>query len=127
MAQLTFHGAAQTVTGSKYLLESDGHRILIDCGLFQGLKELRELNWSDPPFNARTLSAVVLSHAHIDHIGYLPRLVRNGYKGPVYCTPATADLTEIMLLDAAKIQESDAEYAERKQFSKHKPPLPLFD
>ncbi len=127
MIRLTFLGAAQTVTGSKYLLEADAARVLIDCGLFQGLKALRELNWKPLPFPPASLAAVVLTHAHIDHIGYLPRLVRDGFNKPVYCTPATADLCELMLYDAAKNQEEDAEYANRKGFSRHKPALPLFD
>ena len=127
MAQLTFHGAAETVTGSKYLLESGSTKVLIDCGMFQGLKELRERNWAPLPFAADELASVVVTHAHIDHIGYLPRLVKFGYSGTVYCTPATEDLAGIMLLDAAKLQESDADYANRKKFSKHHPALPLFD
>jgi metallo-beta-lactamase family protein len=127
MPQLTFLGAAQTVTGSKYLLEADGARVLVDCGLFQGLKELREKNWAPLPFAADSIDCVVLTHAHIDHIGYLPRLVNQGYAGPIYATPATVELTELMLFDSAKIQESDAEYANRKGFSRHKPALPLYD
>ena len=127
MASLTFHGAAETVTGSKYLLESEGARILIDCGLFQGLKKLRLMNWDKLPFAADSVQAVVLTHAHIDHSGYLPRLVKLGFEGPVHCTPGTLDLGELLLLDAAKIQEDDADYANRKGFSKHKPALPLFD
>lgn len=124
--QLTFHGAAGTVTGSKYLLEADGARVLIDCGMFQGLKKLRERNWAGTPFKAGELDAVLLTHAHLDHTGYLPRVVREGFNGPVYCTPATAKLAEIILLDSAKIQENDAAYANKKGFSKHKPALPLY-
>ena len=127
MITLTFHGAAETVTGSKYLLRNDDEKILIDCGMFQGLKELRLRNWSPLPFDAESLAAIVLTHAHIDHIGYLPRVVKFGYAGPAYCTPATAELARIMLLDAAKLQETDAVYANRKKFSKHHPALPLFD
>src|SRR5215471_19068202 len=127
MIRLSFHGAAETVTGSKYLLEADGARILVDCGLFQGLKPLRELNWKPLPFSAASVQAVVLTHAHIDHVGYLPRFVRDGFSGTVYCTPATAELAEIVLYDAAKNHEEDADYANRKGFSKHKPALPLFD
>lgn len=127
MARLTFYGAAETVTGSKYLLEAAGKRLMVDCGLFQGLKRLRLLNWEKLPFDPQSVAAVVLTHAHIDHIGYLPRFVKSGYRGPVYCTPATADLAEIMLLDAAKIQEADAQYANKKHFSKHHPALPLFE
>jgi metallo-beta-lactamase family protein len=127
MIRLTFHGAAETVTGSKYLLEADKARILVDCGLFQGLKQLRELNWKPLPFPAASVQGVVLTHAHIDHIGYLPRFVRDGFRGPVWCTPATADLAAIMLFDAAKNQQEDADYANDKGFSKHEPALPLYE
>lgn len=127
MVRLTFHGAAETVTGSKYLLEADGAKVLIDCGLFQGLKELRERNWQRLPFDPAHVDAVVLTHAHIDHVGYLPRLVKDGFRGPAYCTPATESLAGLLLLDAAHNQEDDASYANRKGFSKHKPALPLFD
>ena len=123
---LGFHGGAGTVTGSRFLLEANGKRLLIDCGLFQGLKELRLKNWERPSFDARSIDAIVLTHAHIDHSGYLPRLVKEGFRGPIYCTPATRDLGEILLLDAARLQEEDAEYANRKGFSKHHPALPLF-
>jgi len=123
---LGFHGGAGTVTGSKELLEADGKRLLIDCGLFQGLKELRLMNWDRPTFNPATIGAVVITHAHIDHTGYLPRLVKAGYRGPIYTTPATKELAQILLLDAARLQEEDAEYANRKHYSKHKPALPLF-
>ncbi|MGE0606054.1 MAG: MBL fold metallo-hydrolase RNA specificity domain-containing protein [Pirellulales bacterium] len=126
MLRLTFHGAAETVTGSKYLLEEGDARVLIDCGLFQGLKELRLKNWDKLTFDARALPAVVLTHAHIDHTGYLPALVKQGFSGPIYCTPATAELTELLLLDSAKNQEEDADYANRKGYSKHKPALPLY-
>jgi metallo-beta-lactamase family protein len=121
-----FHGGAGTVTGSKHLVEADGKRLLIDCGLFQGLKELRLMNWQPPAFNAASIAAVVLTHAHIDHSGYLPRLVKAGYRGPIYATPATRDLAGILLRDAARLQEEDAEYANRKGYSKHRPALPLF-
>jgi metallo-beta-lactamase family protein len=127
MVQLTFHGAAETVTGSKYLLETDGAAVLIDCGLFQGLKELRLKNWQPLEFDPGQVDTVVLTHAHIDHVGFLPRFVKLGYQGPVYCTPATKDLAEIILLDSAKNQEDDADYANRKGFSKHKPAQPLYD
>lgn len=127
MIRLTFHGAAHTVTGSKYLLEADGASVLVDCGLFQGLKKLRELNWAGTPFKAGELDAVLLTHAHLDHCGYLPRVVKEGYNHRVFCTPATAKLAEIIMLDSAKIQEQDAEYANKKGFSKHKPALPLYD
>ncbi|QDU58216.1 MBL fold metallo-hydrolase RNA specificity domain-containing protein [Aeoliella mucimassa] len=127
MTQLTFHGAARTVTGSKYLLEADGARVLIDCGMFQGLKKLRELNWQPTPFDIKNLDAVLLTHAHLDHCGYLPRIVRQGYHNRIFCTPATAKLAEIIMLDSAKIQEHDADYANKKGFSKHKPALPLYE
>jgi metallo-beta-lactamase family protein len=127
MPSITFHGAARTVTGSKYLLEANGQQVLIDCGLFQGLKELRLKNWDATPFDVKSLDAVVLTHAHLDHVGFLPRIVKQGYKGPVYCTEATRELAEIILLDSAKCQEYDAAYANKKGFSKHKPALPLYD
>ncbi|WP_428308703.1 MBL fold metallo-hydrolase RNA specificity domain-containing protein [Lacipirellula sp.] len=127
MATLTFHGAARTVTGSKYLLEADGAQVLVDCGLFQGLKELRELNWKPTPFDVRAVDAVVLTHAHLDHVGYLPRIVKQGFNRRIYATDATRDLAEIILLDSAKCQEQDAAYANRKGFSKHQPALPLYD
>lgn len=126
MATLTFLGAAKTVTGSKYLVESDGHRVLVDCGLFQGLKELRELNWQPLPVEAASINAVVLTHAHIDHTGYLPRLVKDGFKGRVFCTPGTADLCRVMLPDAGRLAEEDAKEANREGYSKHVPALPLF-
>jgi metallo-beta-lactamase family protein len=127
MPQLTFLGAAQTVTGSKYLLEAEQGRVLIDCGLFQGLKPLRLLNWNPLPFAASSVQAVVLTHAHIDHVGYLPRFVRDGYRGPVYCTPATAELAQIILYDCAKNEEEDADYMNDKGVSKHKPAMPLYN
>jgi metallo-beta-lactamase family protein len=127
MVRISFHGAAETVTGSKYLLESGGVRVLLDCGLFQGLKELRLKNWDALPFDPRSIECVVLTHAHIDHTGYLPRLVKLGYNGHVLGTQATVDLTELLLLDSAKNQEEDAEYANRKGFSKHHPARPLYD
>lgn len=127
MPQLTFHGAARTVTGSKFLLEEDGVRVLVDCGMFQGLKELRLRNWQPTPFDVNSLDAVVLTHAHLDHVGYLPRVVKEGYEHRIFCTPATNKLAELILLDSAKVQEYDAAYANRKGFSKHKPALPLYD
>ena len=127
MVRLSFHGAAETVTGSKYLLEADGTRALVDCGLFQGLKKLRELNWQHQPFDAAGIQGVILTHAHIDHTGQLPLLVKQGFRGPIYCTGATAELTEILLLDSSETQVRDAEYANRKGFSKHKPALPLYN
>jgi len=126
MLRLSFHGATETVTGSKYLLETDRAQVLFDCGLFQGLKHLRELNWRPPPYPPRQLESIVLTHAHLDHTGYLPRMAREGFNCPIYCTPATAELTELILLDSAKIQEEDANYANRSGYSKHKPALPLY-
>ena len=126
MGRIQFWGGVGTVTGSKYLVESGGRQVLVDCGLFQGLKELRERNWRRPPFEPRSLDAVALTHAHIDHVGYLPRLVAEGYQGPVYATRGTAELIGLLLPDSARIQEEDAEYANRKGFSKHRPALPLY-
>ncbi len=124
--RVKFLGGAGTVTGSKFLLEVNQFRILVDCGMFQGLKQLRLLNWDDFPVDASQIDAVVLTHAHLDHSGYLPRLVKQGYGGPVYCTRGTADLLEVLLLDSAKLQEEEADYAHRKGYSKHKDPRPLY-
>lgn len=124
---LTFLGGAGTVTGSKYLIRADGRHILLDCGLFQGLKELRLRNWRQPPFQAHQIEAVVLSHAHIDHSGYLPLLVRQGFRGPILCTPGTADLLRVLLPDSAHLQEEEAARANRYGYSKHKPALPLYE
>ena len=126
MPSLTFWGAAGTVTGSKYLIESDRGRVLIDAGLFQGGRELRERNWQEPPFNAASLDAVLLTHAHIDHTGYLPRLVRHGFRGPVFCSRGTADLAKILLPDSARLQEEEADYRNRHKITKHTPALPLY-
>jgi metallo-beta-lactamase family protein len=123
---LSFHGGAGTVTGSRYLLESAGTTILVDAGLFQGLKKLRLLNWRPPDFDVDRIDHLLLTHAHIDHAGYLPRLVQDGYQGPVHCTTATFDLARLLLLDAAKIQEEDARYANKRGFSTHHPALPLY-
>lgn len=123
---LTFLGAAETVTGSRYLLESRRSRVLLDCGLFQGYKKLRQRNWAGPGFTAASLDAVVLTHAHLDHSGYLPRLMKAGFTGPVYCTPGTLDLLRILLPDAGYLQEEEAKFAARAGYSKHAPPLPLF-
>lgn len=125
-ASLRFLGAAGTVTGSRHLLRLGGRSILVDCGLFQGLKELRLKNWAAFPVDPSTIDDVVLTHAHLDHSGYLPKLVREGFRGRVFCTTATADLCELLLLDSAKIQESDAAFANRHGFSKHHPALPLY-
>ncbi len=124
--QVKFLGAAQSVTGSKYLLSIGTFTVMVDCGMFQGLKELRERNWDEFPVDPATINAVVITHAHIDHTGYLPSLVRQGFNGPVYCTSATAGLAEILLLDAAKLQEEEAAFAAKEGFSKHHPPLPLY-
>ncbi|HZP93514.1 MAG TPA: MBL fold metallo-hydrolase [Burkholderiales bacterium] len=124
--QLKFLGATGTVTGSKYLVQADAKKILVDCGLFQGLKQLRLRNWEPLPVDARQIDAVVLTHAHIDHSGYLPLLAKNGFAGKVRCSPATADLCRILLPDAGHLQEEEAEYANRKRFSKHTPALPLY-
>jgi len=124
--KLTFLGAAETVTGSKYLLEGAGIRVLIDCGLFEGTKNLRLRNWAPPPIALDTLGAVILTHAHIDHSGYLPVLARMGYRGPVYATSGTADLCRVMLRDSAKLQEEEAAFANQHGHSKHRPALPLY-
>lgn len=126
MASIHFLGAAGTVTGSKFLLEHEGQRVLIDCGLFQGRKELRRLNWEPLPVPVSSLDAIVLTHAHIDHTGGLPRVVRAGYNGPIYCTPGTRDLSALLLPDSAHLQEEEARYANKEHFSKHQPALPLY-
>jgi metallo-beta-lactamase family protein len=123
---LQFLGAARTVTGSKFLLEHRGKRVLIDCGLFQGRKELRQRNWRALPVPPRNIDAVVLTHAHIDHTGSLPRLVHDGFHGPVYCTSGTRDLAGLMLPDSAYLQEEEARYANKEGYSKHRPALPLY-
>ncbi|MCD8498189.1 MAG: MBL fold metallo-hydrolase [Alphaproteobacteria bacterium] len=124
--KLTFLGATGTVTGSKYLLEDDGRKFLIDCGLFQGLKELRLRNWDKLPVNPADIDAVVLTHAHIDHSGYVPLLVKNGFDGPIYCSEGTADLCDILLPDSGYLQEEDAIQANKHGYSKHHPALPLY-
>jgi metallo-beta-lactamase family protein len=124
---LHFFGAAGTVTGSRYLLESRGSRFLIDCGLFQGLKSLRLRNWAPFPVKPKSVSAVLLTHAHLDHSGYLPAFARDGFKGPIHTSRATRALCEILLADSAHLQEQDAEFANRRGFSKHHPALPLYD
>lgn len=126
MASIEFWGGVGTVTGSKYLVVTDKARVLVDCGMFQGLKELRERNWQEPPFDPRSLNAVLITHAHIDHTGYLPRLVRHGFHGPVYCSRGTGDLLKILLPDAGRLQEEEADYRNRHQLTKHQPALPLY-
>ncbi|MEZ5337160.1 MAG: MBL fold metallo-hydrolase [bacterium] len=124
--KLTFLGAAQTVTGSKYLVEYAGKQILVDCGLFQGLKPLRLRNWDDFPIKPAEIDMVLLTHAHIDHSGYIPRLKKLGFHGKVYCTPATQKLCRILLPDSGYLQEEDAKYAKKKGSSKHEDPQPLY-
>jgi metallo-beta-lactamase family protein len=123
--RLEFLGGAGTVTGSRYLLEHDGRRVLVDCGLFQGLKQLRLRNWESFPVGPASVDAVVLTHAHIDHSGYLPALARQGFRGPVFATEATRDLSALMLPDSGHLQE-DVLYANRHRFSRHQPALPLY-
>lgn len=125
--RVKFLGAAQSVTGSKFLLELDNHKILVDCGLFQGLKDLRLKNWDAFPIDIYTIDQVVLSHAHLDHTGYLPKLFKEGFTGPVYCSNATEDLVQLILLDSAKLQEEEAMFAKKKGYSKHEDPKPLYD
>jgi metallo-beta-lactamase family protein len=127
MASITFYGGVGSVTGSKYLLESNGKKILVDCGLFQGEKELRERNWQDPPFAATEIDAVIITHAHIDHTGWLPRLVKLGFKGRITTSRATGDLLKILLPDSARLQEEEADYRNRHNLTKHTPALPLYD
>ncbi len=124
--KLTFAGAADTVTGSRYLLDSGGRQILLDCGLFQGFKKLRERNWARFALPPRDIDRVVLSHAHLDHSGYLPALVRDGFRGQVIATEATRELCEILLRDSARLQEEEAAFANRHGYSKHEPALPLY-
>lgn len=123
---IRFLGAAGTVTGSKHLLSTNGLNILIDCGLFQGLKQLRELNWKQLPVDPANINIIILTHGHLDHVGYLPRMIKQGFKGDIYCTRPTADLAEIVLKDSARIQEEDAEHANYHGYSKHSPALPLY-
>jgi metallo-beta-lactamase family protein len=123
---ITFLGGAGTVTGSKILVEVGGKRILIDCGLFQGLKELRLMNWSDFPIDPKSIDAIILTHAHLDHCGYIPLLVKKGFSGPIHCTHPTLELAEIILKDSAKIQEEDAERANSHHYTKHDKAVPLY-
>ena len=124
---LTFLGGTGTVTGSKFLVDSAGTRVLIDCGLFQGAKDLRRRNWDPFPVAPSQIGAVVLTHAHLDHCGYLPALVRNGFAGPVFTTSYTADLVEIVLRDSARLLAEDAEHANAHGWSRHHPALPLYE
>lgn len=127
MPRLTFLGAAGVVSGSRHLVEAEGRRVLVDCGLFQGEKHLRERNWDQFLVRPDSIDAVVLTHGHIDHSGYLPRLAREGFAGPIYTSPATVDLLGLLLYDSAKCQAEDAFYANRKGYSRHKPALPLYE
>lgn len=124
--RVKFLGGAGSVTGSRYLITTGDFRFLLECGLFQGLKPLRLRNWEEFPVDPTSIDAIVVSHAHIDHTGYLPKLVKDGFSGPIYCTHPTADLMEIMLLDSAKLQEEEAEFARKKGYSKHENPEPLY-
>lgn len=124
--RITFLGATDTVTGSRYLVDHDGKRILVDCGLFQGPKKLRQRNWSSPGFDVSSLEAVVLTHAHLDHTGYVPKLCKLGFRGRVYCTEGTRDLLRILLPDCGHLQEEEARLANRGGYSRHKPALPLY-
>ncbi len=127
MPEIGFHGAAGTVTGSRFLVRSGDESVLVDCGMYQGLKALRLKNWEPMPFDAASLPFVVLTHTHIDHAGMLPRLAREGFRGAILCTPATQELAELLLMDAAHLQEEDAAFYNRKGISKHRPALPLFE
>src|SRR5688572_9570692 len=127
MASITFYGGVGTVTGSKCLLENNGRRVLVDRGLFQGLKHHRERNWQDPRFAPSSIDAVIITHAHIDHTGWLPRLVKLGFEGPVFTSKATADLLKILLPDSGRLQEEEADYRNRHDLTRHAPALPLYD
>jgi metallo-beta-lactamase family protein len=124
---ITFLGGTGTVTGSKYLVQHEGQKLLVDCGLFQGYKQLRLRNWNPPSFAPQDINAIVLTHAHLDHSGYLPLLYVQGYRGKVYATPATCDLCAILLPDSGHIQEEDAGFVNRHGYTKHAPALPLYD
>jgi len=124
---IRFLGAVGTVTGSRFIVEGSSSKVMVDCGLYQGLKELRLKNWEPFPEDPKSIDAIIISHAHLDHCGYLPKLVREGYSGPIYCTPFTAKLAAIVLRDSAKLQTEDAKYAKKKGYSKHKEPAALYD
>ncbi len=126
MAKITFLGAAGTVTGSKYLVETGGKKLLVDCGLFQGGRVLTQRNWDKLPPDSATIDWILLTHAHIDHTGYLPKVVSAGYRGPIYCDAATRELCQLLLLDSAHLQEEDAKFAAAKKYSSHPTPLPLY-
>jgi metallo-beta-lactamase family protein len=126
MARITFLGASRTVTGSKYLIEAGGKRLLVDCGLFEGSKDLKQRNWDKCPVDPSTIDWVLLTHAHIDHTGYLPRLTRSGFRGPIYTNVATRELCGLLLPDSAHLQEEDARFAAKKGYTSHHPPLPLY-
>lgn len=121
---LCFLGATETVTGSRFLVDTPRARVLIDCGLFQGLKPLRLRNWEPFPLDPASIDAILLTHAHLDHTGYVPALIRNGFRGRIFATEGTKDLSRIVLPDSGHLQEEDAAYANRKGFSKHSPALP---
>jgi len=125
--RIQFLGGTGTVTGSKYLLDHGGKRLLLDCGLFQGVKQLRLRNWDPLPIDPSGIDAVLLTHAHMDHSGFVPRLVKQGFKGPVYCTRATRDLCQLLLPDSGRLQEEEADFANRHGHSRHKPAQPLYD
>src|SRR6202050_5483391 len=126
MPKITFLGAAGTVTGSKYLLEAEGKRLLVDCGLFEGSKELKQRNWEPLPIEASSIDWVLLTHAHIDHTGYLPKLVSACFRGPIYANAVTHELCALLLPDSAHLQEEDAKFAAKKNYTTHNPPLPLY-
>src|SRR3990167_4919120 len=123
---IQFIGATGTVTGSKYLLTNGSQKMLVDCGLFQGLKQLRLRNWATLPFQASEIKSLLLTHAHIDHTGYIPLLVKNGFRGKIFCSFGTAELCKILLPDSGYLQEEDARFANKHGFSKHTPALPLY-